>query len=274
MAIRTHCESCRATLDVPEKYAGGRAKCPQCGAVLTIPDLDIEARPPLAPAPVSARLPGRIPKTLWLLASTAVCVGTLLAAGYLLGGHVQADRWSSVDQQVADLRETAESALKSADQLRSDFAALGKARADTIESDKKAAADLERKEKYGAAELLHARRARLLSDQKNAMMAGLMMGSVDNGGIHALHPPTLELAAHLGGRIGTAAQAEMDRRELEAIRKVIGSNGIEVLSADQLAFLEQAGGDSEQMAKAEMNKRLTKTGFEEWEKRAQFDKRK
>src|SRR4051812_10855318 len=75
MPIPVHC-ACGKTLNVPEKHAGKKGKCPACGAVVDIPSLSA-APPARPPAPRGAKRSGRP----LVLAATGVVVLGAAAAG-------------------------------------------------------------------------------------------------------------------------------------------------------------------------------------------------
>jgi phage FluMu protein Com len=51
MSIEFRCTQCTKLLRTGDETAGKQAKCPQCGAVMTIPAAGSAAPPPLAPLP-------------------------------------------------------------------------------------------------------------------------------------------------------------------------------------------------------------------------------
>jgi len=109
MPIRVVCSSCKRGINAPEKYAGKSAKCPGCGASITIPmpepvaaaldvnDLPSSARqdtppaftPPVSPPPITATpqsSPGRRDEQTLLEDSPDFVRGEIVAiiiAGFL-----------------------------------------------------------------------------------------------------------------------------------------------------------------------------------------------
>ena len=63
MPITVQCGSCKKRLTAKEKLAGRKVKCPQCGAVLTIPEAGPTPQPGAAPRSASTRpTPSPVPK--------------------------------------------------------------------------------------------------------------------------------------------------------------------------------------------------------------------
>lgn len=61
MPITVQCGSCKKRLTAKEKLAGRKVKCPQCGAVLTIPKAGPTLQPGAAPKPGSTGKPSAAP---------------------------------------------------------------------------------------------------------------------------------------------------------------------------------------------------------------------
>src|SRR4051812_35271124 len=63
MSITVHCPSCHRTFRVGDQFAGRRGRCPDCQAVVTVPDEELARLDPLpdepAPAPFRRREPPR-----------------------------------------------------------------------------------------------------------------------------------------------------------------------------------------------------------------------
>ena len=55
MEIRCRCSACQALFKVEAKYAGKKARCPQCQQVIDVPPTESE-EPLVASAPVAAQI--------------------------------------------------------------------------------------------------------------------------------------------------------------------------------------------------------------------------
>src|SRR3954465_1242813 len=61
MSITVHCPSCHRTFRVGDQFAGRRGRCPDCQAVVTVPDEELAPLDPLPDAPAPAAYPRRKP---------------------------------------------------------------------------------------------------------------------------------------------------------------------------------------------------------------------
>ena len=79
MAIRFSCDGCGATFNVPDNFAGKRAKCKKCGAAVQVPAAEA---PVAAPTPVPSPGPSRPPAGALQAMNCESCGGTVeYAAG-------------------------------------------------------------------------------------------------------------------------------------------------------------------------------------------------
>jgi len=101
MTISTTCSGCRKAIAAPESAAGHKARCPHCGAVVTIPAAAaaVGAAAPAAGAAASAGLPPE--SALRLMAEAAESPST--ATPSRIGGHSSAFHSSAttVDRMLA-----------------------------------------------------------------------------------------------------------------------------------------------------------------------------
>jgi DNA-directed RNA polymerase subunit RPC12/RpoP len=97
--IKFHCLKCQQKIGVKDTAAGGRLKCPQCGAILTIP-----SPAPESPAATSTPQPSRLPFWVW---GSIGFVGVFLI-GILIWTFAFRDTWERDHaERIKTLAETA-----------------------------------------------------------------------------------------------------------------------------------------------------------------------